>query len=334
RCDAIDPGLDPEAPESRSVDLERAGPDVVAERLERHLRPAGGARALVANRRAERLVAVAKDPGGDLDRVANRSLDRVAAAVDLRRHPLDLDPRWTRLRDRHPRSLTDEEGSKRGAPSLGRRPPPSDLAPVREAGPGCVPFRRLARGGRPVLVAGPAARATRRVRLAIQVALGLRSVPAAPGPAGGAGYSRRGGRLRGAPSLLGRRLGRVRPRAGARRPGALRAGVGEAARLRGRARRPPDRRPAHLRRRPGRRPRLLAGAVRARRGRRRAARRAQRDRPALGQPAVRLARPPRDRLPLVARTFPADVRARRSLPRGPLPRLRLLLGDSGAELDG
>src|SRR5947208_2583908 len=204
----IDPGLDPEAPGSRSVDLERAVPDVVAERLERHLGPAGGARTLVANRRAERLVAVAKDPGGDLDRVANRSLDRVAAAVDLRRHLLDLDPRWGRLRDRHPRSLTDEEGSKRGAPSLGRRPPASDLAPVREAGPRCIPFRRLARGGRPVVVAGPAARATRRVRLAIQVAVGLRGVPAAPGPAGGAGHSRRGGRGRGEPSLLGGRLGR------------------------------------------------------------------------------------------------------------------------------
>ena len=71
-----------------------------------------------------------------------------------------------------------------------------------------------------------------------------------------------------------------------------------------------------------------------RRGRRRAARRAQRDRSALGEPAVRLARPPRDRLPLVARAVPAHARARRPHPHRPLPRLRLLLGDPGAERDG
>ena len=279
-------------------------------------------------------MAVAKDPGGDLDRVSDGALDRVAAAVDLRRDLLDLDPRGRRLRDRHPRSLTDEEGSKRAPPPLGRRPPPSDLAPVREAGPGCVPLRRLARGGRPVVVAGPAARATRRVRLALQVAVGLRSVPAAPRPAGGAGHGRRGGGLRRAPSLLDRGLGAFRRYGGARRRGALRAGVGGAAGLRGRARRPADRRRADLRLRRRRRSRLLAGAVRPGRGRRRAARRAQRDRPALGEPAVRLACPPRDRLPLVARAFPAHPRARRPHPHRPLPRLRLLLGDSGAELDG
>src|SRR5258705_12451595 len=102
------------------------------------------------------------------------------------------------------RSLTDEEGSKRGAPSFGRHPPPSDLASVREAGPGCVPVRRLARGGRPVVVAGSADWAARRVRLAVPVAVGLRGLPAAPPPAGREGPGRRGGGLpRPAPLLDG-----------------------------------------------------------------------------------------------------------------------------------
>ena len=61
---------------------------------------------------------------------------------------------------------------------------------------------------------------------------------------------------------------------------------------------------------------------------------AQCDRPAVGKPALRLARPSGDRLPLVARAVPPHVRARRPLAHRPLPGLRLLLGDPGAELDG
>ena len=72
RGDAVDPRLDAEAPEPRPVDLERAGPDVVAERLERRLGPARRVGALVANRRAERLVPVAEDPRGHLDRRRRR----------------------------------------------------------------------------------------------------------------------------------------------------------------------------------------------------------------------------------------------------------------------
>ena len=161
------------------------------------------------------------------------------------------------------RSLTDEEGSKRGALSFGRHPPPSDLAPVREARPGCVPIRRLARGGRAVVVAGSAARPARRVRLAVPVAVGVRGLPAAPRPARREGHGRRGGGLRGAASILDGQLGALRRRGRTGRPGALRAGVEGTARLCGRARRPPHRRSADLRLRRGRRSRQLAGAVRA-----------------------------------------------------------------------
>src|SRR4051812_50113691 len=96
------------------------------------------------------------------------------------------------------RSLTDEEGSKRGALPFGRHPPPSDLAPVREARSGCVPVHRLARGRRPIVVAGAAARAPRRIRLARPVALRGRGLSPAPPPARPGGHGRGGGGPRGA----------------------------------------------------------------------------------------------------------------------------------------
>src|SRR5579862_1082928 len=107
-------------------------------------------------------------------------------------------------------SLTDEEGSKRGALAFGRHPPPSDLASVREAGPRRLPIRRLACGRRPVVVADAAARATRRIRLAVPLAVGIRRLLAAPRPAGREGHGRRGGGLRRAASVLDGRLGALR----------------------------------------------------------------------------------------------------------------------------
>ena len=101
--DPVDPGLDAEAPPSRPVDLEGAGPLVVAERRERRLQPAGGARRLVAHGGAEDVVAVPEDPRRHVDAFADRPFHRVAAAVDLRPHLLDLDARrWVGgLRQRH-----------------------------------------------------------------------------------------------------------------------------------------------------------------------------------------------------------------------------------------
>ena len=292
RGDAVDPRLDPEAPEPGPVDLERAGPEVVAERLERRLAPARRVRALVANRRAERLVPVAEDPRGHLDLVAGGALDRIAAAVDLRRHLLDLDSRGRRLRDRHAPSLTDEEGSKRGALPFGRHPPPSDLASVREARPRRVPVRRLARRRRPVVVAGAAARAARRVRLAVPLAVGVRGLARSSWP----------GRTRGsrpARSRTSSRAIRTGPAAGRASPATRRrsptrcasSGSGErcATYAAERGVRLIGDLPIYVSD-GGADLDVLAGAVRARRGRRRAARRAQRDRPALGEPALRLAR--------------------------------------------
>ena len=289
---------------------------------------------LVANRRAERLVPVAEDPSGHLDRVADGALDRVAAAVDLRRDLLDLDPRGIRLRDRHARSLTDEEGSKRGALSLGRHPPPSDVASVRKAGPGRVPVRRLARRGRAVVVAGAAARAAGRVR-ARRTARRLRSPPrpsSSPGPtrgsrparsrtssrairtgpaAGRASPARTRSPTRCGSSGSGERCGTTRRRAAIRLIGDLPIYVSdEGADLAGWpelfargevAGAPPDA--------------LSASGQR------------------WGNPLYDWPVAPRDRLSLVARALPAHVRARRPLPGRPLPRLRLLLGDSGAEHD-
>ena len=205
--------------------------------------------------------------------------------------------------------------------------------PVGEARPRGVPFRRLARRRRSVVVADLAARAARRVRLSVRVAVGVRRLARAPREAVRPRHRRRDRGLRRAPSVLDGSVGALRRRGRDRRPGALRAGVGSTARVRRRPRRAAHRRPADLRLRRRRRRRGLAGAVRARRGRGRAARRAERNRPAVGEPALRLAGAPRDRLPLVARAVPAHVRARRRLPRRPLPRLRLVLVGSREEQD-
>ena len=149
---------------------------------------------------------------------------------------------------------------------------------------------------------------------------GLLAEPAAPVAQG------RGARLPRARGGVDRGLGALRrPRRG-RRPGALRARVDGAARLRERARRAADRRRADLRRarlgRPPRPPR----AVPRRRRRRHAAGRLHRQGPAVGQPALRLAGAAAARLPLVDRAAGAHVRALRPRADRPLPRLRRLLG--------
>ena len=146
---------------------------------------------------------------------------------------------------------------------------------------------------------------------------------AAVSRAGGGGVPR-------TPRLLDRGLGAARGRPPrAPRPGALRARMGAAAKLRRGAGRAPDRRPADLRRRLERRPHRPSRAVPGRRGRGRAARSLRERGPAVGQPPLRLARPAPSPLPLVDGAAAANLRALRPRADRPLPRLRRLLGGAG-----
>ncbi len=101
-----------------------------------------------------------------------------------------------------------------------------------------------------------------------------------------------------------------------------------------RARRPHLRRRADLRRVGRRRPSGASAALPARCRRRCPARPLHAHRAALGQPGLRLAGAARGGLSLVGRAFPADVRARRPRAPRPLPRVRRVLGGSGAAQDG
>src|SRR5437660_10038441 len=77
----------------------------------------------------------------------------------------------------------------RGAAALVGDLPASDLVAERQARRGGVPIRRLARSRRPVVVAGPAARAARRVRLSVPHDLGVRGLAGAARGAGRAGFT-------------------------------------------------------------------------------------------------------------------------------------------------
>ena len=163
---------------------------------------------------------------------------------------------------------------------------------------------------RPVVVAGPAARAAGRVRLAVQAASAFAGWRGLLDEPGGAGRRRRAGRVRRPPlrTWIGEWAAFAGEHAVAdqvrfeREWRALRAyanerGVGLIGDL-----------PIYVadeRRRPPGAPR----ALRRRRRRRRPARRVHRRGPALGQPDLRLVRHARDRLPLVDRALPPHVRA-------------------------
>ena len=187
---------------------------------------------------------------------------------------------------------------------------------------------------RAVVVAGVPLGPPDEFRLAVPVAVGIRRLARADREAGGRVSRRARSRTSSRATRTGSRTRRASPEGGARRPGALRAGVGRAARVRGGARRAAHRRRADLRLRRGRRCRRLAGAVRATaKSPARRPTRSARTGQLWGNPLYDWRGAPRDGLPLVARALPAHVRARRPLPRRPLPRLRLLLGDAGAEHD-
>ena len=184
----------------RPVDLELARPAVVARRARAAPPASGRAGRLVADGGAEHLVPVAEDRRAQTStRSPTVRSSRVAAAVDLR--PTS----WIWMRAAVLRSGGACLGSvSRSSPKHGvnlaaleRRPAAPDLAARRAARRAGVRVRRLARGGRPVLVAGAAARPAGRRRLAVPSASafagwsGLLAEPDAPGRARGARGFRR-----------------------------------------------------------------------------------------------------------------------------------------------
>ena len=227
------------------------------------------------------------------------------------------------------------ESQTRATAAFLGNPPASDVSAGRPARRRRVSIRRLARGRRAVVVAGAAARAAGRSRLAVPLGLGLCGLAAAARRAGRSRCRSASSRTSWRATRTGRAGGRASQAQGAladqvrfeREWTALR----DYARVRG-VRLIGDV-PIYVSD-DRRRRRSVARALRPRRGRRGAAGRAERERAALGESALRLARAPRDRLSLVDRALPSRVRARRSDEGRPLPRVRLVLGDPGAPNDG
>ena len=301
----VDPRLDRPLPApGRPVDREAARPaDAVVvgvDRRQRRLVPARRRSGrLPAHDGAQDLVAVAEDVGRDVDDVADRALDRPAAAVDDRGRVLDPDARQALASAARagtsagslPVLQVPQRALRMNASAIQRRPAAPDLAARRPARPRRLSLRRLAarprgrRGGR-CCRSGPPDRhgSPYKARSAFAAWRGLLADPGAPVGADEVDA------FRAEHAAWIERLGgaRRRPTRG-RRPGALRARVGGAARVRRRPRRAPDRRRADLRRARERRPPRPPRAVPRRRGRRRAARRLHRQGPAVGQPALRLA---------------------------------------------
>jgi hypothetical protein len=91
RRGAVAPRLDEVLPTAAARHLERAGEDVVADRLERRRLEAARAGLAIEDAGTEDVVPVANHRGGDVDALADRALDREAAAVELRLHVLDAD---------------------------------------------------------------------------------------------------------------------------------------------------------------------------------------------------------------------------------------------------
>ena len=267
----IDPGLDPELPGAERVRRDA--------RLEVVVAPAARAapRASVACRRAgsgRRLRACRGRRG--------RS-SRSTVTVSPRHALTGKRPQstcgwtcWIWIRCRlHPRQGKQSDDV---AHPFRRRQPPPDLAAGRQARARGVRIRRLARRRRSALLAGAAAQSTRR-------ASALRTPPSSafaswPGLLADPDAVVEPSELRrfeAEQRVLDRRLGRVRGRRRARRPGAVPARVVGPARVRRRARRAADRRRADLRRRGQLRPRGAPRALPPRRLRRgRATRPAQR----------------------------------------------------------
>ena len=301
------------------------------DRPHRRLDPAAAAGPAVAHDRAQDLVAVAEDVGGDAHGVADHALGGIAPGVDRGRRVLDDDARRVALGVgyRHWAGVSTGTAAKRLVIDLpfssGVQLHPTSL-PDGRLGAGRLRLGRLARGGRPDVVADAAAGPAGPPSLALQGGLRVRRLAGAAGRAAGA-RCRAAEELdfREREALLDRGLGRVRAARRGRRPGALRPRVDGAAGLRRRARRADHRRRPDLRRARQRRPPRAPGAVPGRR-----AWRARRPTPtptraSCGATRSTTGRRCSARLPLVGRPAAAHVLALRPRAHRPLPRLRLLL---------
>ena len=219
----VAPGLDRPLPAAHRVDVELALPahavDVGVDRAQRRLHPAAAARRLVAHDRPQDLVAVAEDVGGDAHRVAHDALGGVAPAVDRRRGQLDDDARggalaiWYRHRAGSI-PLRAHQTSRDRSTTFQRRAAAPHLTARRPPRPGRLRLGRLARRGRPAVVADAAARPAGPPPLALQGGLRVRRLAR---PAGGA-WRARSRRPRSSTSASasrrGSRTGRASARAG------------------------------------------------------------------------------------------------------------------------
>ena len=281
---AVGPRGDGVRPAARRVDGERAAPAVVAERLERRLAPAPRARRAVAD------VAAPRTCGPSRKIVAETTTSSPTTRL-IGKRPQSTCGSTSRIWIAGGGSLraggTGVRLSQVDEPQTRQwNPAAPDVAARRAPRRGGVSLRRLARGGRPVVVAGAPARAPRTRGLAVQRLVGVRRHRPRCSPS-----RARRSRPTDVEDFVARHpfwtgdwaafAGRGR----ARGPGSLRARVDRTARLRTRARRAHLRRRPDLRRRRKRRARRAPGALpRAARSR---ARRPTRCRSAASTGAIR-----------------------------------------------
>ncbi len=176
------------------------------------LEPSSPARGLVLHDRTELLVSVAEDVGGNGDAVAYGALDCVPPTIEHGCRFCDPDParRFAALRCGH---LAVEYPTSRPHEPLSylRGAIAPDLAAIRPARPGRLRLGRLARRGRPDVVADAPARPARRAPLAVQVGVGVRRLAEAAGRAGRPRQPGGGARLPRAGRRTGSRTGSRSP---------------------------------------------------------------------------------------------------------------------------
>ncbi len=270
--------------------------------------------------RAQQVVPVTEDVRLDPDAVAHAAL----GGIRVRRRPPGSGT-GSGCAGAAPRARCQGSSASRLGPGrsrinehaspLERHSTPPHLAARRPPRPCGVRVRRLACGRGPNVVADIASRPTGPLPLTLQGPLGLRGLP---GPAGIAPRACERGchpGLQSAPFLLDRGLGALCGPRRDRGPGPIRAGMGIATPVRGRAGGDAARRRRDLRRAAERRPPCSSGAVPARFRGRGPARRVLGDWAAVGKSALRLACSAARR-DIDGGSSVCDARSSCSMPRG------------------